>query len=130
MYNSLSKRAASDQAYENSLIYQGERKETTTYSKIKNLLFNVGDPSLAFHSRLKDVLLKESSLMVPDLSQSREIYPYGTAKFLMLMCSNFKVNIHRLKHYYGGDTPHWCIPYLQTFLRTTKSQGSVELVTL
>ncbi|GJY49602.1 putative reverse transcriptase domain-containing protein [Tanacetum coccineum] len=29
--------------------------------------------------------------------------------------SNFKVNCHRLKHYYGGDTPPLVIPDLQTF---------------
>ncbi|GJR86675.1 reverse transcriptase domain-containing protein [Tanacetum coccineum] len=29
--------------------------------------------------------------------------------------SNFKVNCHRIKHYYGGDTPPLVIPDLQTF---------------
>ncbi|GKE22650.1 hypothetical protein Tco_1434162, partial [Tanacetum coccineum] len=29
--------------------------------------------------------------------------------------SNFKVNCHRLKHYYGGDTPPLVILDLQTF---------------
>ncbi|GJY89286.1 hypothetical protein Tco_0503914 [Tanacetum coccineum] len=29
--------------------------------------------------------------------------------------SNFKVNCHRLKHYYGGDTPPLVIQDLQTF---------------
>ncbi|GJY01499.1 hypothetical protein Tco_0359651 [Tanacetum coccineum] len=38
-------------------------------------------------------------------SQSREVYPYGTAKLSHADGSNFKVNCHRLKHYYGGDTP-------------------------
>nr|GEV23840.1 reverse transcriptase domain-containing protein [Tanacetum cinerariifolium] len=34
-----------------------------------------------------------------------EVYPYGTAKLSHADGSNFKVNCHRLKHYYGGDVP-------------------------
>ncbi|GJX80105.1 hypothetical protein Tco_0328254, partial [Tanacetum coccineum] len=44
-----------------------------------------------------------------------EVYPYGTAKLSHADGSNFKVNCHRLKHYYGGDTPPLVIPDLQTF---------------
>ncbi|GJS17875.1 hypothetical protein Tco_0412347 [Tanacetum coccineum] len=39
----------------------------------------------------------------------------GTAKLSHADGSNFKVNCHRLKHYYGGDTPPLVIPDLQTF---------------
>ncbi|GJT21704.1 reverse transcriptase domain-containing protein [Tanacetum coccineum] len=41
-----------DQAYDNSLIYK-EKKKKLHYSKIKNLIFNVGDQVLLFNSRLK-----------------------------------------------------------------------------
>ncbi|GJS52491.1 hypothetical protein Tco_1548899 [Tanacetum coccineum] len=41
--------------------------------------------------------------------------------------SNFKVNCHRLKHYYGGDTPPLVIQDLQTSLRTTNSVIKFEL---
>ncbi|GJX03661.1 reverse transcriptase domain-containing protein [Tanacetum coccineum] len=44
-----------------------------------------------------------------------EVYPYGTAKLSHADGSNFKVNCHRLKHYYGGDTPPLVIQDLQTF---------------
>ncbi|GKA07805.1 reverse transcriptase domain-containing protein [Tanacetum coccineum] len=44
-----------------------------------------------------------------------EVYPYGIAKLSHTDGSNFKVNSHRLKHYYGGDTPPLVIPDLQTF---------------
>ncbi|GJX33945.1 reverse transcriptase domain-containing protein [Tanacetum coccineum] len=44
-----------------------------------------------------------------------EVYPYGTAKLSHADGSNFKVNCHRLKHYYGGDAPPLVIPDLQTF---------------
>nr|GEV84593.1 reverse transcriptase domain-containing protein [Tanacetum cinerariifolium] len=33
---------------------------------------------------------------------------------------NFKVNGHRLKHYFGGDIPLMVVPDLQTFLRTNE----------
>ncbi|GKC61331.1 reverse transcriptase domain-containing protein, partial [Tanacetum coccineum] len=44
-----------------------------------------------------------------------EVFPYGTAKLSHTDGSNFKVNCHRLKHYFGGDTPPMVIPDLQTF---------------
>ncbi|GKF63000.1 hypothetical protein Tco_0183054, partial [Tanacetum coccineum] len=44
-----------------------------------------------------------------------EVYPYGTAKLSHTDGSNFKVNCHRLKHYYGGDTPPLVIQDFQTF---------------
>nr|GEW70472.1 reverse transcriptase domain-containing protein [Tanacetum cinerariifolium] len=44
-----------------------------------------------------------------------EVYPYGTAKLSHADDSNFKVNCHRLKHYYGGDVPPMEIPDFQTF---------------
>ncbi|GJZ25149.1 hypothetical protein Tco_0562608 [Tanacetum coccineum] len=44
-----------------------------------------------------------------------EVYPYGTAKLSHADGSNFKVNCHRLKHYYGGDTPPLVIQDFQTF---------------
>ncbi|GKB69448.1 reverse transcriptase domain-containing protein [Tanacetum coccineum] len=43
------------------------------------------------------------------------VYPYGTAKLSQADGLSFKVNCHRLKHYYGGDTPPLVIPDLQTF---------------
>nr|GFB04464.1 reverse transcriptase domain-containing protein [Tanacetum cinerariifolium] len=44
-----------------------------------------------------------------------EVYPYGTAKLAHADGSNFKVNCHRLKHYYGRDVPPMVILDLQTF---------------
>ncbi|GJT14775.1 hypothetical protein Tco_0873481 [Tanacetum coccineum] len=42
-------------------------------------------------------------------------FPSSRAKLSHPDGSNFKVNCHRLKHYYGGDTPPLVIPDLQTF---------------
>ncbi|GKB60391.1 reverse transcriptase domain-containing protein [Tanacetum coccineum] len=102
-----------DQAYENSLIYKEKIKKLHD-SKIKNRIFNVGDQVLLFNSRLKIFFGKLKSRWSGPFTII-EVYPYGTAKLSHADGSNFKVNCHRLKHYYGGDTPPLVIPDLQTF---------------
>ncbi|GJU19630.1 reverse transcriptase domain-containing protein [Tanacetum coccineum] len=102
-----------DQAYENSLIYKEKTKKLHD-SKIKNRIFNVGDQVLLFNSRLKIFSRKLKSRWSGPFTII-EVYPYGTAKLSHVDGSNFKVNCHRLKHYYGGDTPPLVIPDLQTF---------------
>nr|GEU37877.1 reverse transcriptase domain-containing protein [Tanacetum cinerariifolium] len=77
-----------DKAYENSLIYK-EKTKRLHDSKIKNRVFNIGD----------------------------RVYPYGTVELSQPDRSNFKVNGHRLKHYFGEDVPTVIVPDLQTFLR-------------
>ncbi|GJW55435.1 reverse transcriptase domain-containing protein [Tanacetum coccineum] len=81
---------------------QGEDKEATRFQE-KNRIFNVGDKVLLFNSRWSGPFT------------ITEVYPYGTAKLSHADGSNLKVNCHRLKHYYGGDTPLMVIPDLQTF---------------
>ncbi|GJY71489.1 reverse transcriptase domain-containing protein [Tanacetum coccineum] len=102
-----------DQAYENSLIYKEKTKKLHD-SKIKNRIFNVGDHVLLFNSRLKIFSGKLKSRWSGPFTIT-EVFPYGTAKLSHPDGSNFKVNCHRLKHYYGGDTPPLVIPDLQTF---------------
>ncbi|GJS74539.1 reverse transcriptase domain-containing protein [Tanacetum coccineum] len=102
-----------DQAYENSLIYK-ERTEKLHNSKIKNLIFNVGDQVLLFNSRLKIFSGKLKTRWFDPFTIT-EVFPYGTAKLSHSDGSNFKVNCHRLKHYFGGDTPTMVVPDLQTF---------------
>ncbi|GJU67424.1 reverse transcriptase domain-containing protein [Tanacetum coccineum] len=102
-----------DQAYENSLIYKEKMKKLHD-SKIKNQIFNVGDQVLLFNSRLKIFSGKLKSRWSGPFTIT-EVFPYGTAKLSHPDGSNFKVNCHRLKHYYGGDTPPLVIPDLQTF---------------
>ncbi|GJY81172.1 hypothetical protein Tco_0493923 [Tanacetum coccineum] len=92
-----------DQAYENSLIYKEKTKKLHD-SKIKNRIFNVGDQVLLFNSRLKIFSKKLNSLWSGPFTIT-EVFPYGTAKLSYSDGSNFKVNCHRLKHYYRGDTP-------------------------
>ncbi|GJV15213.1 reverse transcriptase domain-containing protein [Tanacetum coccineum] len=102
-----------DQAYENSLIYKEKTKKLHD-SKIKNRIFNIGDqvllfklPRLSFSPKLKSRWSGPFTIT--------EVYPYGTAKLSHADGSNFKVNCHRLKHYYRGDAPPLVILDLQTF---------------
>ncbi|GJX13657.1 reverse transcriptase domain-containing protein [Tanacetum coccineum] len=102
-----------DQVYENSLIYKEKTKKLHD-SKIKNHILNIGDQVLLFNSRLKIFSGKLKSRWC-GLFTITEVFPYGTAKLSHPDGSNFKVNYHRLKHYFGGDTPTMVVPDLQTF---------------
>ncbi|GJS93047.1 reverse transcriptase domain-containing protein [Tanacetum coccineum] len=44
-----------------------------------------------------------------------QVFPYGTVELSQNSGPNFKVNGHRLKHYFGGDISAMDIPDLQTF---------------
>ncbi|GJT59203.1 reverse transcriptase domain-containing protein [Tanacetum coccineum] len=79
-----------DQAYENSLIYK-ERTKKLHDSKIKNRIFNVGPFTIT------------------------KVFPYGTIELSQPDGPNFKVNGHRVKHYFGGDLPPKVVQDLQTF---------------
>nr|GEX95876.1 hypothetical protein [Tanacetum cinerariifolium] len=102
-----------DQAYENSLIYK-ERTKKLHDSKIKNRIFNVGDQVLLLSSRLKIFSGKLKTRWSGPFTIT-EVYPYGTTKLSHADGSNFNVNCHRLKHYYGGDIPPMEILDFQTF---------------
>nr|GFA13047.1 reverse transcriptase domain-containing protein [Tanacetum cinerariifolium] len=79
-----------DQAYENSFIYK-ERTKKLHDSKIKNCIFNVGPFTIT------------------------KVFPYGTIELSQPDGLNFKVNGHRVKHYFGGDVPQLVVSDLQTF---------------
>nr|GEX05651.1 reverse transcriptase domain-containing protein [Tanacetum cinerariifolium] len=44
-----------------------------------------------------------------------KVFPYGTVELSQANGPNFKVNSHRIKHYFGGDVPQLVVPDLQTF---------------
>ncbi|GKE34350.1 reverse transcriptase domain-containing protein [Tanacetum coccineum] len=69
-----------DQAYENSLIYK-ERTKKLHDSKIKNRIFNVGPFTIT------------------------KVFPYGTIELSQPDGPNFKLNGHRVKHYFREDLP-------------------------
>ncbi|GJS67011.1 hypothetical protein Tco_0681575 [Tanacetum coccineum] len=92
-----------DQAYGNSLIYKEKTKKIHD-AKIKNREFHVSDRVLLFNSRLKIF----SGKLKPRWSGPftiTEVFPYGTIELSQPDGPNFKVNGHRIKHYYGGDIP-------------------------
>ncbi|GJW98263.1 reverse transcriptase domain-containing protein [Tanacetum coccineum] len=92
-----------DQAYENSLIYK-ERTKKLHDSKIKNRIFNVGDRVLLFNSRLKIFSRKLKTRWSGPFTITK-VFPYGTIELSQPDGPNFKVNGHRVKHYFGGDLP-------------------------
>ncbi|GJT82987.1 reverse transcriptase domain-containing protein [Tanacetum coccineum] len=102
-----------DQAYENSLIYK-EKTKRIHDSKIKNRVFNVGDQVLLFNSRLKIFSGKLKTRWSGPFTVT-QVFPYGTVELSQTDGPNFKVNGHRLKHYFGGDVPQMVVPDLQTF---------------
>ncbi|GJY69204.1 reverse transcriptase domain-containing protein [Tanacetum coccineum] len=99
-----------DQAYENSLIYKEKTKKIHD-SKIKNRVFNVGDRVLLFNSRLKIFSGKLKTRWTGPFTVA-QVFPYGTVELSQTDGPNFKVNGHRLKHYFGGDIPTVVVPDL------------------
>ncbi|GKD64346.1 reverse transcriptase domain-containing protein, partial [Tanacetum coccineum] len=83
-------------------------------AKIKNRVFNVSDQVLLFNSRLKIFSGKLKSRWSGPFTIA-QVYPYGTVELSQNSEPNFKVNGHRIKHYFGGDVPKLVVPDLQTF---------------
>nr|GFA68834.1 reverse transcriptase domain-containing protein [Tanacetum cinerariifolium] len=83
-------------------------------SKIKNRVFNVGDRVLLFNSRLKIFWGKLKTRWSGPFTIAK-VFPYGTVELSQSNGPNFKVNGHRVKHYFGGDVPQLVVPDLQTF---------------
>nr|GEZ10198.1 reverse transcriptase domain-containing protein [Tanacetum cinerariifolium] len=83
-------------------------------SKIKDRIFNIGDRVLLFNSRLKIFFGKLKSRWSGPFTISH-VYLYGTVELSQPDGPNFKVNGHRVKHYFGEDVPKMVIPDLQTF---------------
>ncbi|GJT91309.1 reverse transcriptase domain-containing protein [Tanacetum coccineum] len=101
-----------DQAYENSLIYKEKTKKLHD-SKIKNRIFNVGDQVLLFNSRLKIFSGKLKTRWSGPFTIA-QVFPYGTVELSQPDGPNFKVNGHRVKHYFEGDLPPKVVPDLHT----------------
>nr|GEU47390.1 reverse transcriptase domain-containing protein [Tanacetum cinerariifolium] len=99
-----------DQAYENSLIYK-EKTKRLHDSKIKDRVFNIGDRVLLFNSRLNIFSSKLKTRWSGSFTISH-VFPYGTVELSQTDWPNFKVNGHRLKHYFGEDIPKLVVPNL------------------
>nr|GEZ97629.1 reverse transcriptase domain-containing protein [Tanacetum cinerariifolium] len=101
-----------DQAYENSLIYKERIKKLHDF-KIKNRIFNVGDQVLLFNSHLKIFLGKLKTRWSGPFTIA-QVFPYGTVELSQPDGPNFKVNGHRVKHYFRGDIPSKAVSDLYT----------------
>nr|GEU32574.1 reverse transcriptase domain-containing protein [Tanacetum cinerariifolium] len=104
-----------DQAYENYLIYKEKTKRLHDL-KIKDHVFNIGDRVLLFNSQLKIFSGKLKSRWSGPFTISH-VFSYGTIELSQPDGPNFKVNGHRLKHYFGEDVPKMVVPDLQIFLK-------------
>nr|GEU65434.1 reverse transcriptase domain-containing protein [Tanacetum cinerariifolium] len=92
-----------DQVHKISLIYKEKTKKLYD-SKINNCIFSVSDRVLLFNSRLKIFLGKLKTRWSGPFTIAL-VFPYGTIELSQLDGPNFKVNGHRVKHYFGGDIP-------------------------
>nr|GEU57629.1 reverse transcriptase domain-containing protein [Tanacetum cinerariifolium] len=102
-----------DQAYEKSLIYK-EKTKRLHDSKIKDRVFNTDDRVLLFNIRLNIFSGKLKSCRSGPFTISH-VFPYGTVELSQPDGPNFKVNGHRLKHYFVEDVPKMVVPDLQKF---------------
>nr|GEU91591.1 DNA-directed DNA polymerase [Tanacetum cinerariifolium] len=100
-------------AYENSVIYK-ERTKKLHDSKIKNRIFNIGDQVLLFNSRLKIFSRKLKTRWSGPFTIT-QVFLYGTIELSQPNGPNFKVNGHRVKHYFRGDIPSNVVSDLHTF---------------
>ncbi|GJX64814.1 reverse transcriptase domain-containing protein [Tanacetum coccineum] len=101
-----------DQAYENSLIYK-ERTKKLHDSKIKKRIFNVGDQVLLFISHLKIFSGKLKTRWSGPFTITK-VFSYETIELSQPDGPNFKVNGHRVKHYFGGDLTSKVVQDLHT----------------
>nr|GFA18619.1 reverse transcriptase domain-containing protein [Tanacetum cinerariifolium] len=99
-----------DQDYGNSLIYK-EKTMRIHDTKIKDRILNVGDRVLLFNSRLKIFSGNHKTRWFGPFTITH-VFPYGTVELSQNDGPNFKVNGHRLKHYFGDDIPKMVVPDL------------------
>nr|GEZ18335.1 reverse transcriptase domain-containing protein [Tanacetum cinerariifolium] len=101
-----------DQAYENSLIFKEWTKKLHD-SKIKNRIFSVGDQVLLFNCCLKIFSGKLKTHWSGPFTIT-QVFPYGPVELSQPNGPNFKVNGHRVKHYFRGYIPSKVVLALHT----------------
>nr|GEX63096.1 reverse transcriptase domain-containing protein [Tanacetum cinerariifolium] len=91
-----------------------ERTKKLHDYKIKKRIFNVGDQVLLFNSRLKIFSGKLKTRWSGPFTITH-VFSYGTVELSQPDGPNFKVNGHRVKHYFRGDIPSNVVSDLHTF---------------
>nr|GEU94935.1 reverse transcriptase domain-containing protein [Tanacetum cinerariifolium] len=74
---------------------------------------------LCDHAYENSLIYKEKrreSMTLRSKTAFSTVFPYGTVELSQANGPNFKVNGHRIKHYFGRDVPQLVVPDLQTFL--------------
>nr|GFA43826.1 reverse transcriptase domain-containing protein [Tanacetum cinerariifolium] len=95
------------------LTVAGENEENPRLKNQKPR-FNVGDRVLLFNSRLKIFTGKLKTRWSGPFTIAK-VFPYGTVELSQANGLNFKVNSHRVKHYFGGDVPQLDYPDCKVF---------------
>nr|GEX74701.1 reverse transcriptase domain-containing protein [Tanacetum cinerariifolium] len=96
-------------------LYEGTKKTKRLHdSKIKDHVFNVGDRVLLFNYRLK-IFSGQLKTCWSGPFTITQVFPYGTVELSQTDRPNFKVNGHRVKHYFREDIPKMVVSDLQTF---------------
>ncbi|GJW36844.1 reverse transcriptase domain-containing protein [Tanacetum coccineum] len=97
-----------------SFITPNNEAEWVFPMRFKKDFRNDGDRVLLFNSRLK-LLSGKLKFRWTELFTVAQVFPYRTIELSKADGPNFKVNGHRVKHYFGGDIPSKVVPDLQTF---------------
>nr|GEV90899.1 reverse transcriptase domain-containing protein [Tanacetum cinerariifolium] len=111
------------------LAVAGDHRKRIHDSKIKNRVFNVGDRVLLFNLRLKIFSGKLKTRWSGPFTITK-VFSYGTVELSQANGPNFKVNGHRIKHYFGGDVPQLVVPNLYTSPWTNECEDWVKLSNL
>ncbi|GJU37348.1 reverse transcriptase domain-containing protein [Tanacetum coccineum] len=96
-------------------ISLGTAQEKEVTPGFKNCVFNVGASSPAFPLTLLKIFSGKLKTRWSGPFTLTQVFPYVTFELSQNSGPNFKVNGHRLKHYFGGDIPQLVVPDLQTF---------------
>ncbi|GKB03939.1 hypothetical protein Tco_0832082 [Tanacetum coccineum] len=91
------------QAYGEFSDLKGRTKKLH-YSKIKSAFLLLVSRLSLFNSRLKIFSGKLKTRWSGPFTITK-LFPYGTVELSQPDGPNFKVNGHRVKHYFGGDLP-------------------------
>nr|GEY35532.1 reverse transcriptase domain-containing protein [Tanacetum cinerariifolium] len=94
-----------------SVIAKRTSSMTNLQRSCLDRIFNVGDRVLLFNSRLKIFSGKLKTRWSGPFTITH-VFPYGTVELSQTDGPNFKVNGHRLKHYFREDIPKMVIPDL------------------
>nr|GEY00225.1 reverse transcriptase domain-containing protein [Tanacetum cinerariifolium] len=108
-----------------ALKHRGRRSYMTPRSR--TVIFNIGDQVLLFNSRLKIFSGKLKAHWSGPFTITR-IFPYGTIELSQPNGPNFKVNGHRVKHYFSGDIPSNVASDLHTICPSSIEVSRVQII--